>query len=212
MVTDGKVAVAPTLLPFDDRLVSLCWVEAAVLPTLGQGPGAFLVTGVKKESNCVRSALNAARFLLLKCQGAISQLLGPPAVDLRTMMGNQDQPVDILVHIPQPLPSSAYAVPALLALITAVWDREPVRRTVSLGELNSLGSLSFNERLRPNFLSALRGHGMRKVIVPRGQAMELVREGGGMGDRWTLTDGVVVQGAESVMELVRAAFLGGDMM
>lgn len=225
------VGLAPTLLPFDDVLVAFRWVEAAVLPRTEQagGNGGFIVTGVQEDGNCLRSALNAARFLLLKHQVTLSQLLGPPAIDLQHMRrlpapaagagmssGQAQQyvgPVDIHVHVPQALHSAAYAVPALLSLVTVVWGmKDPTSQTVSLGELNMLGRMEFKETLRPSFVSAVRLHRMRKVIIPRTHALKLVSELGGVGDRAVACGGVVVQGAEGLLDLVRHAFLGGDLM
>lgn len=83
-------------------------------------------------------------------------------------------------------------------------------KIVSVGEVNMLGRLEYKEMLRPSFVSALRAHRMRKVIIPRLHAMELVRAMGGVGDRWAGCGGVIVQGAEGLFDLVRHAFLGGD--
>ena len=122
-------------------------------------------------------------------------------------MEEEDQIIDVHINLPQSFQTASYAVPTLLALITVCWDREALEGTASVGDLNAMGILSFGERLRPNFLQSLRSHGLRKVILPRGPALELVRQGGGFGDRWTLRNGVVVEGAEGVLDLIRCAYL-----
>lgn len=155
LATLGRdVGVGPTLLPFDDVSVAFRWVEAVALPRLPsptapilaphqQAHGAWTMTGVQEEGNCVRSALNAARFLLLKHHAALSQLLGPPVIDLQYLRrlpgpaaaaGLSHEPcqpppgpIDLHIHVPQPLHSAAYAAPCLLALISVVWGKEPTR-------------------------------------------------------------------------------------
>ncbi len=121
--------------------------------------------------------------------------------------------VDIHLHLPQALPSPAYALPALLALVAVAWPgaRESLDGIASLGEVNALGALGLHARLRPTFVAALNECGVRKMVLPRGPALELVREeGGGVGDRWLLQSGVMVQGVERVLDVVRACFLGDD--
>jgi hypothetical protein len=199
------------VLPFDDVAVCMRTVEAVALPRAGRGAGALVLTGIREEQGqgMVRSALNAARFVLLKRQAAISELLGPPTVDLRSMT-RRGRGVDILLHLPQACASMGYGAPMLLALTAVVWNLDPaaLRHTASVGEVNALGCLSSHERTRPTFLQALREHGMRRAVLPRGQALEVIREGGGVGDCWTLPGGVVVYGVESAMDLVRAVFMG----
>jgi hypothetical protein len=124
--------------------------------------------------------------------------------------------VDIHVHLPHCLPSAAggaYALPAFLALLAACWPdlRDSLDGIGSLGELNVMGALSLHScRLPPSFVSSLPSSGVRKVILPRAQACELVRREGGVGDRWVLGNSVLVVGAEGILDAVRCCFLGDD--
>lgn len=251
------LCVAPTVMPVDDASVSLRCVEVGVL--LG-GRGDFLITGLSHHASptvggplveravlpsnstsagsgqggkAVRAAISVARMLLLKHQGEISQLLGPPKVDLRTMttaaapthgsnspfFGLPSLPsplpaalkVDVHVHLPHSLASAAYALPAFLALVEVSWQcRGSLDGIASLGELDGMGGVSLHERLRPSFVQSLGEHGLKKVILPRGPACELVRQAGGVGDRWVVGNGVLVQGVGSIMDAVRCCFLGDD--
>lgn len=228
---DRRLFVAPTLLPTDhgDVAVAPRSVEACSLPRPSEccSAGRFLVTGLKvKDGNgngnggaSARAAINTVRFLLLKHQADISRLLGPPAVDLRVMRlaAGHHAPVDIHIHLPQALPSPAYALPALLALLAVAWPvRESLEDVVSLGEVDAVGTLGgmrMHGRLRLTFAAALRDCGASKVLLPQAVARELAREegGGGAGDRWLLPDsGVLVQGVGRVLDVVRACFLGDD--
>jgi len=170
----------------------------------------------------VSAAINVARVLLLKHQQQLCQLLGPPTIDLRTMtslppsLPPSSSKIDIHVHLPHCLPSAAagaYALPAFLALLAACWPglRDSLDGIGGVGELNCVGALSLHScRLPPSFVSSLPSSGVRKVILPRAQACELVRRGEGVGDRWVLGNGVLVVGAEGILDAVRCCFLGDD--
>jgi len=188
----------------------------------------------RRRSNCgggkgeggggaVCAAINVARVLLLKNQQQLCQFLGPPTIDLRAMSSlpsslpsSLRKKIDILVYIPQCLPSAAvgaYALPAFLALVAACWPglRGSLDGTGSLGELNGMGTMSLHScRLPPSFVSSLPSSVIRKMVMPRAQACELVRSGGGVGDKWLLGNGVLVVGTESILDAIQCFFLGND--
>lgn len=261
----------PTILPLDCISVALRHVEVGVLPHrdtcsgTNRAGGEFIITGLirqqspsgdndesSREQRAVRAAINTVRFLVLKHQGEITAMLGPPVIDLRTMKmkvfsskrqrkkeeeeeeqkgrdgddegfmdEEEEEPqddddeastsaADIHLHFPEALPSGAYALPILLALVAVAWGGESLDRIASLGDIDGLGRLSLHDHIRPTFIAALRDSGVTKILLPRAQALEIVRQEGGIGDRWVLRNGVLVHGIEGLLDAIRCCFLGDD--
>lgn len=132
--------------PLLRHVVAFC--EASAVLCLNGQAGRIIISG-KGENNCsMRTAIKDALYFIRKFHVApeakvLDHLMGRPAdVDFDKLLNHQDEPIDIIVHVP-PYYNAAYLGPSLvLALVAMLWRLPPLKRWSAVGGFDLQYNLS----------------------------------------------------------------------